>query len=85
DFIMNEWQLLSTKDPGSGRWQHYPNVARPHDIFAWAEAGRAYAGQIVRGADRRFYLYAPVLQRVGPAKDRFAIGVAVADDPRGPW
>lgn len=89
DFIMNEWQLLSTKDPASGVWRHDPAIARPESVFAWAEPGRAYAGQIVKGRDGRFYLYAPVLQREGSAapdtKDRFAIGVAVADRPTGPW
>lgn len=85
DFIMNEWQLLSTKDPASGVWKHDPAIARPEAVFAWAEPGRAYAGQIVKGRDGRFYLYAPVLQRDGEAKDRFAIGVAVADRPTGPW
>ncbi|MGN7997998.1 family 43 glycosylhydrolase [Sphingomonas sp. 22176] len=85
DFIMNEWQLLSTKDPGTGHWQHYPSIARPETVFRWAESGRAYAGQIVRGTDGRFYFYAPVLERDSDAKDRFAIGVAVADTPLGPW
>lgn len=85
DFIMNEWQLLSTKDPASGDWAHYPAIARSETLFEWAETGRAYAGQIVKGRDGKFYLYAPVLQREGDAKDRFAIGVAVADRPTGPW
>lgn len=85
DFIMNEWQLLSTQDPASGIWRHDRAIARPETVFSWAEPGRAYAGQIVKGTDGRFYLYAPVLQRGGTAEDRFAIGVAVADTPRGPW
>lgn len=85
DFIMNEWQALSTKDPSSGTWLHYRAIARPEAVFAWAEPGRAYAGQIVQGRDGRFYLYAPVLQKAGETKDRFAIGVAVADAPTGPW
>ncbi len=58
DFIMNEWQLLSTKDPASGVWRHDPAIARPEAVFAWAAPG---------------------------TKDRFAIGVAVADRPTGPW
>ncbi|WP_037488363.1 family 43 glycosylhydrolase [Sphingomonas phyllosphaerae] len=85
DFIMNEWQLLSTKDPASGRWRHYPAIARPEAVFAWAEPGRAYAGQIVKGLDGRYYMYAPVLERNSDAQDRFAIGVAVADRITGPW
>ncbi|MCJ1962741.1 family 43 glycosylhydrolase [Novosphingobium mangrovi (ex Hu et al. 2023)] len=85
DFIMPEWQLLTTKDPASGDWTHYPAVARPHAVFDWAEEGRAYAGQIVPGPDGRYYFYAPVLEKDSDAKDRFAIGVAVADSPTGPW
>lgn len=84
DFIMPEWQLLSTQDP-AGKWQHTPGFIRPENVFAWAEPARAYAGQIVKGADGRFYFYAPVLERDSDAKDRFAIGVAVADSVRGPW
>lgn len=85
DFIMKEWQLLATDDPASGNWTHYPDIARPHDVFKWAEEGRAYAGQIVPGLDGRLYFYAPVLEKDSTAKDRFAIGVAVADSPTGPW
>lgn len=89
DFVMNEWQLLATGDPATGVWRHYPAIARPEAVFAWAEPGRAYAGQIVRARNGRFYFYAPVLQSEKTARpgtgDRFAIGVAVADRPTGPW
>ncbi|WP_404477153.1 family 43 glycosylhydrolase [Novosphingobium sp. BL-52-GroH] len=85
DFIMGEWQLLKTADPASGKWTHYPAIAKPENVFAWAEEARAYAGQIVQGPDRRYYFYAPVLERNSDAADRFAIGVAVADSPVGPW
>ncbi|WP_413060839.1 family 43 glycosylhydrolase [Sphingomonas carotinifaciens] len=85
DFIMKEWQLLSTQDPASGRWRHYPAIAKPEAVFAWAEPGRAYAGQIIKARDGRFYLYAPVMQRGDAQGDRFAIGVAVADRITGPW
>lgn len=85
DFIMNEWQLFATGDPSSGKWQHYPAIARPEQIFDWAASGRAYAGQIVKGPDGRFYFYTSVLERGSTSKDGFAIGVAVADTPAGPW
>jgi len=85
DFIMPDWQVLVTADPASHEWLHYPAALRPAQIFKWAEADRAYAGQIVKGGDRRYYLYAPVMERDSPAQDRFAIGVAVADSPLGPW
>lgn len=85
DFIMREWQLLSSGSPASRQWMHYPAMARPEAIFAWAEAGRAYASQIVVGPHGKLYMYAPVLQAKSDARDRFAIGVAVADNPLGPW
>jgi hypothetical protein len=85
DFIMGEWQLLKTDDPKSGKWTHYPAIAKPEKVFAWAEEARAYAGQIIQGPDKRYYFYAPVLEKDSDAQDRFAIGVAVADSPTGPW
>jgi hypothetical protein len=85
DFVMKEWQLLVTDDVARGRWTHYPAILRPEQVFAWAAPGRAYAGQIVQGPDRRYYLYAPVAQRDSRDADVFGIGVAVADGPLGPW
>ncbi|RXS97293.1 family 43 glycosylhydrolase [Silvibacterium dinghuense] len=85
DFIMNEWQIFSTKDVASGHWLHYPGILRPHEVFAWAAPDRAYAGQIIEGPDHRFYLYAPVQEANSTNEDTFAIGVAVSDSPLGPW
>ncbi|WP_144423085.1 family 43 glycosylhydrolase, partial [Xanthomonas graminis] len=85
DFVIQRWQLLVTDDVGSGNWTHYPSLLRPEQVFAWAAAGRAYAAQIVQGPDRRYYLYAPVEEKHSPNADPFAIGVAVADSPLGPW
>jgi hypothetical protein len=85
DFIMNEWQVLATRDVASGNWQFYPHFARPEQLFHWATPGRAYAGQIIQGPDKRFYLYAPVMQAHCGDKDGFGIGVAVSDSPLGPW
>lgn len=86
DFVMPEWQLLATTgDPMKGRWTHTPHFVAPERVFAWASPGRAYAAQIVRGPDRRFYLFAPVVEAASANKDRFAIGVAVSDQPTGPF
>jgi hypothetical protein len=85
DFQMNEWQIFSTKDPATNEWTHHPNIARPHDVFAWAAPGRAYAAQIVPGRNGKFYMYAPVSQARATTKDPFGIGVAVSDTPIGPW
>ena len=86
DFEMPEWQMLETNgDPMAGRWTYYPHFLRPEQVFAWAAPGRAYAAQIVRASNGRFYLYAPVMQVSATTRDRFAIGVAVANTPLGPW
>ncbi len=85
NFIMNEWQLFSTKKVASKTWLHYPGILRPENVFAWSKPGHAYAGQIVQGRDKRFYLYAPVQEGKREHEDPFVIGVAVADSPLGPW
>ncbi|TQJ30843.1 family 43 glycosylhydrolase [Microbacterium sp. SLBN-146] len=85
DFIMNEWQAFSTTDVDGGSWEHHPSLMRPEAVFAWATPGRAYAGQVVEGADGRFYWYVPVHEAASTASDKFGIGVAVSDTPLGPW
>jgi putative cell wall-binding protein len=85
DFVMNEWQTFSTSDVEAGRWEHQPAAMRPEEAFDWATPGRAYAGQAVQGTDGRFYWYVPVSQRDPQSPNAFAIGVAVADTPDGPW
>ncbi|MFB6392817.1 OmpL47-type beta-barrel domain-containing protein [Polymorphospora lycopeni] len=85
DFIMNEWGAFRTTDVEAGHWTHFPSLMRPEAVFAWATPGRAYAGQVVRGVDGRYYWYVPIHERDSPASDKFAIGVAVSDSPTGPW
>ena len=86
DFKMPEWQMLETStDPMAGRWLHYPHFLKPERVFKWAAPGRAYAAQIVQGPNGKFYLYAPVVYAAATTRDKFAIGVAVADTPLGPW
>lgn len=86
DFKMPEWQMLETTgDPMAGRWTHYPHFLKPDEVFKWATPGRAYAAQIVRGSTGKFYLYAPVVHTAATTRDKFAIGVAVANTPLGPW
>ena len=82
DFQMPEWQMLETSgDPMAGRWTHYPHFLKPDEVFKWAAPGRAYAAQIVRGPSGRYYMYAPVVHAAATTRDKFAIGVAVADTP----
>jgi len=85
NFIMNEWQLFATKNVASKQWLHYPGILRPEGVFAWSKPGHAYAGQIIQGPDKRFYLYAPVQEGKREHADPFVIGVAVSDSVLGPW
>lgn len=87
NFIMAEWQVFETKDasPSGGNWTLHRDIAEPQTLFAWADAGTAYASQIVLGPDGRYYLYSPVTQADSTNTDPFAIGVAVSDSPLGPF
>jgi hypothetical protein len=85
NFVMNEWQLFATKKVASKTWLHYPAILRPETVFAWSKPGHAYAGQIIQGPDKRFYLYAPVQEGKREHADPFVIGVAVSDSVLGPW
>ncbi|KAG8166240.1 hypothetical protein KVR01_004792 [Diaporthe batatas] len=86
-FTMNQWQIFESKSatPSGGQWTLHQNVAVPQTVFKWASQGSAYASQIVRGVDGRYYLYAPVTQANSPNSDPFAIGVAVSNSPLGPF
>ncbi|WP_265520484.1 family 43 glycosylhydrolase [Oerskovia flava] len=85
DFIMNEWGAFVTADVDAGEWTHHPSLMRPEQVFDWASPGRAYAGQVVRGIDDRYYWYVPVHEAASTASDRFGIGIAVSETPTGPW
>ncbi|KAI3394494.1 hypothetical protein diail_2628 [Diaporthe ilicicola] len=86
-FIMNQWQIFECKNatPSGGEWTLHQDIAEPQTLFKWASQGTAYASQIVLGPDGRYYLYSPVTQANSPNTDPFAIGVAVADSPLGPF
>jgi beta-xylosidase len=85
DFVMNEWQVFSTKNPSTKEWVHHPNIATSNGLFSWASTGRAFAAQIVPAKNGKYYMYAPVFQTRTPAKDKYAIGVGVSDSPVGPF
>lgn len=77
EYVMNEWLCFSSRDMAV--WKEHPVPLRATD-FSWASGG-AYAPKVVeRGG--RFYFYAPVTHQSIPGK---AIGVAVSDNPIGPF
>jgi beta-xylosidase len=78
-FVMKEWYLLSSTDMVNWTQQ----VAMSLSTFKWANANaNAWAGQMVRATNGKYYWYVPVQEASTGA---MAIGVAVADDPTGPW
>jgi hypothetical protein len=77
-FVMNEWLCYSSKD--LRHWTAHGAIMKPTD-FKWA-VGDAWAAQVVQ-RNGRFYLYVTVQHDdTHPGK---AIGVAVADNPLGPF
>ncbi len=76
-YLMKEWLVFSSTDMVN--WKAHPSPLALKD-FPWATAN-AWAGHVVeRGG--KFYWYVPVW--LGNGKG-FALGVAVADSPTGPF
>ncbi|MBB5349972.1 hypothetical protein HNR46_000193 [Haloferula luteola] len=84
-FVMHDYGVFVTDDPDSGDWTLHADNLDPAKVFRWATGNNAYAGQVARGADGKFYWYAPVESQATDVANRMAIGVAVADEPLGPW
>ncbi|WP_206484430.1 glycoside hydrolase family 43 protein [Thalassotalea sp. G2M2-11] len=78
-FVMNDWLLFSSKDMVN--WQAHGAILKVTD-FKWAQHSAWAAHMIER--DNKFYFYTSVYYDKGD-KPGFAIGVAVADSPTGPF
>lgn len=76
-FDMREWRVWSSEDMVN--WTDHGSPLST-DTFTWASEN-AWAGQAVE-RDGEFYWYVPV---TNAATGGFAIGVAVADSPTGPF
>lgn len=77
-FRMNDWRVYSSRD--LKHWTSHGAIMKPTD-FRWA-VGEAWAAQTVQ-RNGRFYFYATVTHdNRHPGR---AIGVAVADNPLGPF
>jgi beta-xylosidase len=77
DYVMNDWLCFSSTDMVN--WKEFPVPLRATD-FAWAK-GDAYASQVIE-RNGKFYWYVAVSHGSIAGK---AIGVAVADNPEGPF
>jgi beta-xylosidase len=76
-YVMKKWLVFSSTDMVT--WTEHPSPMNITD-FPWAKEN-AWAGHVVEKGGK-FYWYVPV-SRGG--KEGFAIGVAVADNPLGPF
>jgi beta-xylosidase len=76
-YVMNEWLCFSS--PDMVHWTEHAVPLRVKD-FAWAKAD-AWASQVIE-RNGKFYWYAAVEHSIVHGK---AIGVAVADNPAGPF
>jgi hypothetical protein len=77
-FLMKEWLCYSSKD--LRHWTAHGAIMKPTD-FKWAVSA-AWAAQVVR-RNGRYYLYATVQH--DDTQPGMSIGVAVADNPLGPF
>lgn len=78
EFNITEWLCYSTKDMKT--WTDHGSVLKPTD-FSWG-IGEAWASQVVE-KDGKFYFYTTV--QAGEPYNSKVIGVAVADNPLGPY
>ena len=76
-YIMNNWAVFSTSDMKT--WTEHPTPLHAKD-FEWA-SGDAWASQVIE-RNGKFYWYVAVSHKTIHGK---AIGVAVADNPLGPF
>jgi beta-xylosidase len=76
-YEMHDWAVFSSKDMVT--WTEHAVPLKVSD-FKWAKSD-AWAGQVIE-RDGKFYWYAAVEHGSVPGK---AIGVAVADNPLGPF
>ncbi len=79
-FLMNDWHVLVTDDMEN---YHDYGAVLSWRTFKWA-SGNAFAGHC-EYRNGKFYWYVAVHHKTIKQDEGFAIGVAVADHPSGPW
>jgi beta-xylosidase len=77
DYVMHHWASFTTTDMNT--WTEHPSPLNVKD-FKWAKAD-AWASQVIE-RNGKFYWYVAIEHATIPGK---AIGVAVADNPLGPF
>lgn len=79
-FKMQDWYCFSTKDMVN--YQNHGALLSV-EAFKWA-SGDAFAGHVTE-RDGKFYWYVSIRHKDVRVREGFAIGVAVADSPTGPF
>ena len=79
-FYMRDWHIFSTTDMIN--YTDYGAKLNYTD-FSWA-SGNAFAGHCIYN-NGKFWWYVPMTHKTIKVNERFAIGVAVADHPTGPY
>jgi beta-xylosidase len=79
-FLMNKWYVFSTSDMVN--WTHHGSKLSVDD-FDWAVAN-AFAGDCVEN-NGKFWWYVPMIHESVRVNEGFAMGVAVAGHPAGPY
>lgn len=79
-FLMNDWHVMVTDDMEN---YHDYGAVLSYKTFKWADAS-AFAGHC-EYRNGKFYWYVAVHHGSIKQDEGFAIGVAVADHPSGPW
>ena len=82
-YRMLDWCVARTKDMKN--WEDFGPVLDCAKVFPWARADKAWASQVVK-RDGKWYWYVAISDKGGAGRQSGdCIGVAVADDFRGPW
>ncbi len=79
-FLMRKWYVFSTADMVN--WTNHGVKLEVAD-FEWA-AANAFAGHVTENHGK-FWWYVPLVHKTVREHEGFAIGVAVADHPLGPY
>lgn len=79
-YYMPDWRCYSSKDMKT--WTYESTILTGNDI-SWAQDNhQAWAGQVIKGTDGKYYFYYCTEEKGSPGK---SIGAAVSDSPTGPF
>ena len=82
-YKMYDWSVVRTKDMKN--WEDLGAVMSVRETFPWARPDKAWASQVIK-RNGKWYWYVAISDKGGAGRQSGdCIGVAVADDVKGPW